>query len=64
MMYVTAYNMSFNSNCRILAADLNYRFTKIYYHAYICLFIFYNIINFVELPTVLFKKIIKLHFKN
>ena len=27
MMYVTAYNMSFNSNCRILAAELNYRFT-------------------------------------
>ena len=27
MMYVTVYNMSFNSNCRILAAELNYRFT-------------------------------------
>ena len=27
MMYVTVYNMSFNSNCRILAAALNYRFT-------------------------------------
>ena len=26
MMYVTVY-MSFNSNCRILAAELNYRFT-------------------------------------
>ena len=28
MMYVTVYNMSFNSNCRILAAELNYRFTE------------------------------------
>ena len=27
MMYVTVYDMSFNSNCRILAAELNYRFT-------------------------------------
>ena len=27
MMYVTVYNVSFNSNCRILAAELNYRFT-------------------------------------
>ena len=27
MMYVTVYIMSFNSNCRILAAKLNYRFT-------------------------------------
>ena len=24
MMYVTVYNMSFNSNCRILATELNY----------------------------------------
>ena len=24
---VTVYDMSFNSNCRILAAELNYRFT-------------------------------------
>ena len=31
MMYVTVYNMSFNSNCRILAAELNYRFTNCYY---------------------------------
>ena len=30
MMYVTVYNMSFNSNCHILAAELNYRFTIIY----------------------------------
>ena len=29
MMYVTVYNMSFNSNCRILSAELNYRFTKL-----------------------------------
>ena len=29
MMYVTVYNMSFNSNCRILAAELNYRFTGV-----------------------------------
>ena len=29
MMYETVYNMSFNSNCRILAAELKYRFTKI-----------------------------------
>ena len=28
LMNVTVYNMSFNSNCRILAAELNYRFTK------------------------------------
>ena len=27
-MYVTVYVMSFNSNCRILATELNYRFTK------------------------------------
>ena len=27
LMYVTVYNMSFNSNCRILAAELKYRFT-------------------------------------
>ena len=27
MMYVTVFIMSFNSNCRILAAELNYRFT-------------------------------------
>ena len=27
MMYVTVYIVSFNSNCRILAAELNYRFT-------------------------------------
>ena len=25
--YVTVYNMSFNTNCRILAVELNYRFT-------------------------------------
>ena len=31
MMYVTVYNMSFNSNCRILAEELNYRFTKDWY---------------------------------
>ena len=28
MMYVTVYNVSFNSNCHILAAELNYRFTQ------------------------------------
>ena len=28
MMYVTVYNMSFNSNCHILAVELNYRFTN------------------------------------
>ena len=28
MMYVTVYIMSFNSNCCIFAAELNYRFTK------------------------------------
>ena len=27
MIYVTVYNMSFNSNCCILAEELNYRFT-------------------------------------
>ena len=37
MMYVTVYNMSFNSNCRILAAELNYRFTILF----IILFIIY-----------------------
>ena len=31
MMYVTVYDMSFNSNCRILAAELNYRFTVFTY---------------------------------
>ena len=31
MMYVTVYNMSINSNCRILAAELNYRFTEDYH---------------------------------
>ena len=29
MMYVTVYNMPFNNNCRILATQLNYRFTPI-----------------------------------
>ena len=29
IMYVTVFNMSFNSNCRILAAELNYRFTLV-----------------------------------
>ena len=33
MMYVTVYNMSFNNNCRILAAELNYRFTQLKYLA-------------------------------
>ena len=28
LTYVNVYIMSFNSNCRILAAELNYRFTK------------------------------------
>ena len=28
-MYVTVYNVSFNSNCRILAAQLNYRFSNL-----------------------------------
>ena len=28
MMYVTVYSMSFNSNCRVLAMELNYRFTQ------------------------------------
>ena len=37
MMYVTVYNMSYNSNCRILAAELNNRFTiyKIYKYIYV-----------------------------
>ena len=30
MMYITVYNLSNNSNYRILAAELNYRFTKNY----------------------------------
>ena len=30
MMYVTVYNLTFNSNCQILPAELNYRFTIIY----------------------------------
>ena len=29
MMYVTVCSMSFNSNCRILAAELNCRFTEL-----------------------------------
>ena len=29
MTYITVYNLSINSNHRILAAELNYRFTKI-----------------------------------
>ena len=29
MMYVTVFIMSFNSNCRILAMELNYRFTDL-----------------------------------
>ena len=29
MMYITVYNLSINSNHRILAEELNYRFTKI-----------------------------------
>ena len=28
MAYITVYNLSINSNYRILAAELNYRFTK------------------------------------
>ena len=28
MTYITVYNMSINSNYRILAAELNYRFTE------------------------------------
>ena len=31
IMYVTDYVMSFNSNCRILVAELNYRFTVFKY---------------------------------
>ena len=30
MMYVTVYNMLYNSNRHILAAELNYRFTLSY----------------------------------
>ena len=46
VMYVTVYNMSFNSNCHILAAELNYRFTKNYFwycfgdHVYIFIIYF------------------------
>ena len=29
MTYITVYNLSINSNYRILAEELNYRFTKI-----------------------------------
>ena len=28
MMYITVYNLSININYRILAAELNYRFTE------------------------------------
>ena len=38
MMYVTVHNMSFNSNCRILAAALNYRFTILFIILFITLF--------------------------
>ena len=31
MTYITVYNLSINSNYRILAAELNYRFTVINY---------------------------------
>ena len=41
MMYVTVYNMSFNSNCRILAAELNYRFTILFIILFIIYFIIY-----------------------
>ena len=30
MTYITVYNLSINSNYRILAAELNYRFTELY----------------------------------
>ena len=43
-MYVTVYNMSFNSNCRILAAELNYRFTILF----IILFLFILFIYFKQ----------------
>ena len=39
MTYITVYNLSINSNYRILAAELNYRFTFIY--LFIILFIIY-----------------------
>ena len=29
MTYITVYNLSINSNYRILAAELNYRFTEV-----------------------------------
>ena len=31
MTYITVYNLSINSNYRILTAELNYRFTKYSY---------------------------------
>ena len=44
---------------------------NISYHAYTCLFIFYNVIilikyclNYGQLPTVLYKEMIKLHFES
>ena len=45
MMYVTVYNMSFNSNCRILAAELNYMFTSLLFIYFIKGF---NGINFTD----------------
>ena len=53
MMYVTVYNMSFNSNCRILVAELNYRFTiNLYllnkYKIYFC-----NCYTFQDLEIIL-----------
>ena len=47
MMYITVYNLSINSNYRILAAELNYRFTTfsttitswLVYNAYVNVFL-------------------------
>ena len=54
MMYVTVYNMSFNSNCRILAAELNYRFTILFIILFY-LFIISSKENVCKCPSVALK---------
>ena len=49
MMYVTVYNMSFNSNCHILAAELNYRFTYLFYLLFYLFCLFYLLFYFIYL---------------
>ena len=43
MTYITVYNLSINSNYRILAAELNYRFT--------CTFSVLKCVEYVDYPS-------------